>query len=138
MKSTITLQEANQRVGDYIQQVRTIFPSDTEIKLSSQFDKSDCSDPSDNGPAGRYFASRSYQVLGTPKETFSSHFESLREWGQRHNFRVLDNADQPDFLALESDVDGFRVSLKYNDLGEMYLGGSSPCVWPSGTPEPRN
>ncbi|RSM78276.1 hypothetical protein DL991_16945 [Amycolatopsis sp. WAC 01375] len=29
------------------------------------------------------------------------------------------------------------MSIKANDLGKFYVGATSPCVWPNGTPEPQ-
>jgi hypothetical protein len=140
MKNTINIQEANQRVEDYVTRARAAFPASVELRLQSQFKDSPCDDPTDNGPKGRLIASRGYQVMGPSPNQFPQQFEAIRTWWERNGFVVSnDSARGADrTVAAENKADGFTMSLRSNNAGELYLNTSAPCVWPNGTPEPKN
>jgi hypothetical protein len=76
-------------------------------------------------------------VLGFDKTKIPSYFDAVKAWWHSHNFRVLDNTPPTEFLWGENNADAFRMTLKSNDLGELYIIATSPCVWPNGTPEPE-
>jgi hypothetical protein len=137
MQPTITSAEANRRVEDYATQVREALPPNSEYKLTYSEEQGDCSDPSDNGAKGRVLATRTYQVLGLDKAKIPSYFDAVKTWWQSHNFRVLDNTPPTEFLLGEHNADGFRMTLKSNDGGELFIVSTSPCIWPNGTPEPE-
>jgi len=137
MQSTITIEQANQKVEDYSVQIRQALPAEAQYEISSSEKAGTCTDPSDNGPKSRVLASRTYKVLGLPKDKIPGYFDALRAWWQNHDFRVLDNTPPNEFLWVENNADGFRMTAKSNIGGELYLIATSPCVWPDGTPEPQ-
>ncbi|MEV6911707.1 hypothetical protein [Amycolatopsis sp. NPDC051071] len=140
MKNTITIQEANQRVEDYAERARAAFPVSAELRLQSQFKDSPCDDPTDNGPKGRLVASRGYQVMGPSVDQFPQQFEAIQAWWGQNGFAVsTDSARGADrTVAAENKADGFTMSLRSNNVGQLYLNTSSPCVWRNGTPESAN
>jgi hypothetical protein len=62
-------------------------------------------------------------------------FDALKSWWQRSNFAILsDEAHGSDrSFGAENRADGFRMSLRSNDVGGLYINVSSPCVCPKGT-----
>lgn len=137
MKNTITIQEANQRVEDYAARAQVAFPASVEFRLQAHFKDSPCDDPTDNGPKGRLIASRGYQVVGLSADHFPQQFEAIRAWWGKNGFIVsTDSARGADrTVAAENKADGFTMSLRSNNVGQLYLNTSSPCVWRNGTPE---
>ncbi|MGW7538241.1 hypothetical protein [Amycolatopsis sp. NPDC054798] len=135
MQPTITAAEANRRVEEYAAKVREALPPNAVYELYASEEHGDCSDPSDNGVKGRVIASRSYQVRGLPADRIPSYFDALRAWWQSHGFRVLDNTPPNEFLWVENTSDAFRMTLKANSDGELFVIATSPCVWPDGTPK---
>ncbi|MFC9255900.1 hypothetical protein [Amycolatopsis thailandensis] len=134
MGNTISIQEANQRLESYIQQAKSALPASAVLVLRGQSKEAPCDDPSDNGPKGRVVADRGYQVTGLAAAGVSEYFSALRSWAQNNNYQVLQEKQNPQYLWLEKRDDGFRLALDSNESGELYLNGSTPCVWRDGTP----
>lgn len=137
MKPTITLEEANRLVDEHIQQaVATLSPNATLEVRGHETDGS-CLDPDDQGPTNRKSAQRSYKILGLESGKIPDYFDTLRTWWPNNNFRVLQNKPRNEYLWVENNGDSIRLSLQANDLGEVYINASSPCVWPNGIPQPE-
>jgi hypothetical protein len=137
MQSTITIDEANVRVEDYISRALKVLPAEVKPELSFEERSGECSDPTDNGPQGRVVAGRSYKLLGLQTAAIPSYFDTLRSWWQANNFRILSDTPKNEFLWVENNADSFQMTLKANSVGGIYLLAGSPCVWPNGTPEPQ-
>jgi hypothetical protein len=137
MKPTITIEQANQKVEDYLTQIRAALPAEAQYKLTYAEERGPCLDPTDNGSTDRMVANRSYQVLDLPKENIPAYFDAVRAWSQSHNFRILDNNPPNEYLWLENNADAFRMAFKASPQGNLFLTASSPCVWPDGTPIPE-
>lgn len=137
MKPTMTIKQANQKIEEYLTQVREALPVEARYQLNYSEERGPCLDPTDGGSAERVVANRSYEVLGLPREDIPSYFIAVKAWAGNHNFRVLDNNPPNEYLWLESNSDSFRMALQSNHLGKLFLKGSSPCVWPDGTPMPE-
>lgn len=136
MQPTITLAEANRLADDYIHQALAVLPPGAELGEPRIFADSECDDPSDEGPLGRKFASHSYEILGLDPQRIPDYFDSMKTWWEDNNFAVLkdDRRAGREFLWVENKQDSFRMTFKANDLREIFLYASSPCVWPDGTP----
>lgn len=135
MKPTITIDEANRRVEDYALKVREALPPQAKYDLYSSEERGSCSDPTDSGSKDRALASRSYEVSDLALDKIPSYFDALRTWWQNHNFRVLDNTPPDEYLWVENNTDGFRMTFKASpDKAKLFLIATSPCVWPDGTP----
>lgn len=137
MQPTITIDEANRRVDEYISRATTVLPPAARLQLNFQERRGECSDPTDNGPKDRVVAGRSYQVLGLRQAAIPSYFDTLRTWWLANNFRILSDTPRNEFLWVENNADGFQMTLKANSEGGVFLLAGSPCVWPNGTPEPE-
>lgn len=139
MQSAMTLAEANRLADDYIHRALAVLPDRAKLGEPRIFEDFECDDPTDEGPLGRKFANHSYEILGLDPQQIPNYFDALKSWWEANNFTVLKDDRRPDreFLWVENNEDGFRMTLKANDLREMYLYASSPCVWPDGTPNPE-
>ncbi|WP_157357478.1 hypothetical protein [Amycolatopsis nigrescens] len=135
MMPTISIQEANRLVDDYMEQGRRALSPDARLADDFRKDKMACDDPNDQGPKGRFFATRDAEVVGLPGGNPETGFAPLRTWWQANGFLVT--TDNGRAVYAEHTSNGFRMSLEANDEGKVYLGVSSPCVWPSGNPEPK-
>lgn len=134
MEPTITLARANQVAEDYVERARTVLPPSTKLELQEKFEDYPCTDPDDQGPAGRRIASRTYQVDGLQKSDIPAAFDAVLKWAGANHFSVLKHEPVNEYLWLENKGDGFRMTIEANRAGELFVGSSSPCVWPEGTP----
>lgn len=137
MKSTITEQQARDKVEQYIQGALSALPAAAQLKLFTR-NRSECTDPTDNGPQGRFEISATYEIVGLDSAQFPEHFTAVIQWWESHDFRVLtDSRPTVQYVFSRNTRDAFDMSIKANDLGKFYVGATSPCVWPNGTPEPQ-
>ncbi|MGW7537213.1 hypothetical protein [Amycolatopsis sp. NPDC054798] len=135
MTTTITETEARDRVEDYVRGAFSALPAPAGRELFSR-NRSECTDPTDHGPAGRFEISATYEVTGLEPDTFKAQFDAVVNWWQGHGFTVLtDRRPKDQYVFARNERDGFDMSLQANELGKLYLGATSPCVWPKGTPE---
>lgn len=137
MQSTITLDEANQKLDDYIERAFSQLPDDAELTNPHHYHDRRCDDPDDQGPEGRKHASRDYYISAIDSDRIPDYFDTLKAWWEENDFRVIGNERVNEFLWVENNEDSFRMTLKANPQGEMRLIASSPCVWPEGTPDPE-
>ena len=134
MNPTITETEARDQVEAYVRDAFGVLPAPAARELFSR-NRSECTDPTDNGPAGRFEISATYEVTGLKPDTFAAHFEAVLKWWRGHGFTVLtDRRPADQYVFARNERDGFDMSLQANELGKLYLGATSPCVWPNGTP----
>jgi hypothetical protein len=136
MHPTITAEQAKQRVVDYAMQAIAVLPPQPAAgKWNDGVDP--CDDPTDNGPKGRVIPFVEYKISGLSSALQNHYFDLLRAWWTSHNFRILVDQRPKDFyLWVENNADGFRMTAQANDLGDLYLSSTAPCVWPNGTPAP--
>lgn len=135
LQPTMSIQEAKQKVDDYLEQGRRALSPDAKLINDSGNEQRACDDPTDGGPKGRVFAQRDAKVEGAGGRDPQSNFALLRSWWQANGFRIT--SEKSDAIFAENPADGFRMSLTSNVRGSLYLGASSPCVWPNGTPDPK-
>ncbi|WP_037304495.1 hypothetical protein [Amycolatopsis orientalis] len=137
MKPTITEQQAREKVEAYIQAAFAVLPGSARRKPFTQ-NRSECADPTDNGPQGRFEISATYEVTGLEPAKFAEYFDAVVGWWTAHGFKVLtDSRPKDQYVFARNNADAFDMSVQANDLGKFYLGATSPCVWPNGTPEPQ-
>src|SRR6266545_955456 len=91
-----------------------------------------CDDPTDGGPPGRVFVARRYWLLGTDR----SAFDTLARFWADHGYRIVEDrrGTAYPYLWVEHESDGFRVGIDANAVGDLLLGASSPCFWPTEEP----
>jgi hypothetical protein len=134
MKPTITEQQAREKVEQYIRGALGALPGTARRTLFSR-NRSECGDPTDHGPCGRYEISATYEITGLDPARYAERFTAIVHWWAAHEFTVLSDArPKGQYVFVRNKVDGFDMSLEANDLGKLYLGATSPCVWPDGTP----
>jgi hypothetical protein len=137
MKPTITEQQAREKVEAYIQGAFGALPGTAQRKLFTR-NRSECADPTDKGPQGRFEISATYEVTGLDPKKFAEYFDAVVGWLTAHDFKVLtDSRPKDQYVFVRNNADAFDMSVQANDLGKFYLGATSPCVWPNGTPEPQ-
>lgn len=134
MNPTMTLEQATQQVETNLRRALSVLPQQAWVEKIAG-DPVPCDDPTDGGPRGRSVAAVQYQVHGLVPEEFGRCFDALHEWWTDNGFRELRD-DRPAgwYVWVENNADGFRMAAQANDLGELYLFATSPCVWPHGTP----
>lgn len=133
MDKTMTIRQANDRLDEHIQRAAEQI-SGAKLNERLRQENSRCTDPSDQGSENRVNAQRDYELLGIKSAEIPDHYETLKTWWQRNSFFVLDNNPKYEYLWVENKNDGVRLALQASE-GHLFIVGSSPCVWPNGTPE---
>ncbi|GAA2801422.1 hypothetical protein GCM10010452_32490 [Crossiella cryophila] len=138
MQPTITAAEGARRVEEYTRQAAARLPAHARLVNSGGtelFSTAPCDQPSDHGPQGRVQVSVSYQIHDLDPAKFTEYFDALRAFWSGNGYTVLTDSRPKDwYLWVQREPDEFRFSLEGNDLGKLYLGGVTPCLWPNGTP----
>jgi hypothetical protein len=99
-----------------------------------------CDDPSDGGPPGRVFVEAHYWLHGVPPERNRAVLDALYDYWAAHGYHVLSDQrtlEQAPQLKVVHREDSFVVILRQNLADQLEILGSSPCVWPEGTPSPE-
>lgn len=98
-----------------------------------------CDAPTDGGPEGRVFAEISYDLAYPADWAADQVLPALTAYWSAQGYTVTTSAD--DGLLTQTgaeDADGFGVTVRVYTRGpskvDVYLIGSSPCVWENGTP----
>ncbi|WP_089301421.1 hypothetical protein [Haloechinothrix alba] len=132
---TMTQQQAADRVEDHLQSAIAALPDDPTLTVVREH-TAECTDPTDDGPRGRYQVSKAYALDDLPVERNDEYAEALHSYWTSDNYRVFTDR-RPDrvSISVEHEEDAFRMSLRARSGdGRMRLGASSPCVWPDGVP----
>jgi hypothetical protein len=138
MQPTMTAQAAEERVEANLGAAASVLPDQAQLEL---FDSGqpNCDDPTDHGPKGRVIPFVTYQVLGLSASIYGRCFDLLLRWWEDNGFVVLrDSRPGGMYVWVENREDGFRMTAQANDLGQLYLTSTAPCVWPNGVPEPTS
>jgi hypothetical protein len=137
MQNTITEQQATVLAERYVRQAMVALPGEARLEVQDSTSSSACDDPSDNGPKGRVTVGNVYWVRGIANE--NKYFDAVLAWWKAHGFAVMED-DRPkgNWISVENRKDGFRMAFRDNPKGDLLLGADSPCVWPKGTPTPRD
>lgn len=119
---TVTESEAYERVESYVRRAVTAWP-DAKLEAAA----APVSGPCRGEPAGRAIVRTLYWVRGVT--TGDRPFDTMVRWWETHDFEVLDDLrPERHYVWVESPADGFRMSLRDNEKGELLLGAESPCV----------
>ncbi|GAA1212679.1 hypothetical protein LY12_003167 [Prauserella alba] len=132
---TLTIEQARDRAQQHIDRAVAALPVTPELTLHRD-DELECTDPDDNGPAGRYQVGRTYWLDRIPTERSAEIVDTLHGHWTSGGFRVLadERASDDRFVSVEHGEDAFRMSVQQSKDGSLSLGASSPCVWPDGEP----
>jgi hypothetical protein len=142
MQPTVTAEQASARVDAVVQEAHRQLPPGAELKPHGAEGKVPCDDPTDGGPAGRIFVEKQYQLQFPPDWPADQALPRLAEYWQQKSYRVHnDSRAKADPRLVVETPDGYRASIEVFDRGagrnDVYLVGSSPCVWEFGTPNPQ-
>ncbi|GIG86625.1 hypothetical protein [Plantactinospora endophytica] len=143
VQPTVTAVQAAQRVEEILRETHSQLPPGAELKPFGNSGTLPCDDPTDGGPAGRVFVEQQYEVVFPGNWPADQALPKLAEYWQQQDYKIVnDLRDRSDpRLSVEDPADGYRVSITvYNRAPgsvDIYLIGSSPCVWQNGTPDPQ-
>lgn len=132
---TMTEPQAAQRAQEHIDRAVAALPEQPSLTLQDD-SSTECLDPTDNGPRGRYEVGKTYWLDGLPADRNAEFVDALHQHWLASDFRVLTDQRSSDnrFVSVENNDDAFRMSVKQSVEGSLSLGASSPCVWPNGVP----
>jgi hypothetical protein len=136
---TITKLEASARLSRYVQQiVQDTLPKTVRLEDHGPVSELGCTDPVGK-PDGRLHVSASHWIRGIDPVTYNKHFDAIKGWWATNGWKIV-NDDRPGdmFINADNPVDQFGMSIQANDKNDFSMTVSSPCVWPNGTPQPRN
>lgn len=134
-EQTITIERANKKVEKLLAESMNALPDRVGHKIQYQETSMSCASPGTDNPSGLVRATLDYELTGVNAEELPEYFRSMRRWWSSHEYKILKDTPHNKYLWVEHSPDGFRLALEANDFGEVYLGATSPCVWPSGTPQ---
>lgn len=138
VNATITVQAAIGKTEQYIEMARQALSVEARLANPFKQDSITCSDPVNSGGKGCVMVSHNYEVTGLPPGDPAQHYAKIRDWWAKNSFRVTQDSQSGGYVLAENNSDGFTMMLRVNQSGKTYLGVSSPCVWPNGTPESKN
>ncbi|QRP44841.1 hypothetical protein [Amycolatopsis sp. FDAARGOS 1241] len=135
MESTITEKQAHDRVEDYVREAFAAPPAPASRTLFSQ-NRAERTDPTDGGPPGRFEISVTYAITGLAVASFGEQFDAVVTWWRSHGSTVVtDKRPGGQYVFARNTSDSFDMSIQADDLGKLYLGATSPRVWPNGVPD---
>jgi hypothetical protein len=124
-------QEAALTAERHIRAAAAVLDPGAELRRESDMVHA-CDDPTDGGPPGQVFVARRYWLVGAGPATF----DTLARFWTGHGYRVLEDrrGTAYPYLWVAHEADGFRVGVDTNAAGDLLLGASSPCFWPTDRP----
>lgn len=123
----VTESEAYERVESYVRRAAAALPDDARLEAAA----APGSGPCRGEPAGRAIVRTTYWIRGLTDA--DRPFDTMVRWWETNDFEVLDDLrPQRPYVWAESPADGFRMSLRNNEKGELLLGAESPCVATTG------
>lgn len=122
-RNPITESQAYDRVESYVRSAVTALPAGTSLEPSAPASSVPCK----GQPRDRVIVTTTYLVQGIADD--DAHFDTMVRWWTTHDFEVLDDLrPERHYVWVENTTDGFRMSLRDNDKGELMLGAESPCI----------
>jgi hypothetical protein len=118
----VTESEAYERVDSYVRRAATAL---SDVRLEEAAPAS--SGPCRGKPPDRVVVRNTFWIRGLADE--NRYFDTMVRWWEDNGFEVLrDLRPARHYVWAENKADGFRMSLRDNDSGELLLGAESPCV----------
>lgn len=119
----VTESQAYDRVESYMRRAVTALPADARLQPSTPPSSVVCK----GEPRGRVMVTSSYFVRGITDD--DEHFDTMMRWWTAHDFELLDDLrPERHYVWVRNPSDGFRMSLRDNDKGELLLSAESPCL----------
>jgi hypothetical protein len=121
--ASMTESDAYDRVESYVQRAAMALPEGASLAAAAAPSSVACK----GEPRGRVMVTSTYWVRGLADD--DKHFDTLLRWWEGHDFTLLDDLrPERHYVWVENKTDGFRMSLRDNDKGELLLGAESPCL----------
>jgi len=141
MQPTETRDQAVQRVERLVEEAFARLPAGAALTFSDGSDRMPCDDATGNGPKGRIFVEKRYDVVPPSGGDWPADqvIPTLVGFWEQQGYRLYDdgrNRRDPKYVV--ETADGYAVIVKGWDRGDHYdytLSSSSPCIWADGTPE---
>jgi hypothetical protein len=122
-RDAVTESQAYDRVEGYVRSAATALPADARLEPATPVSSVPCK----GEPPDRVVVTSTYWVRGLADDDV--HFESMIRWWTAHDFEVLDDLrPERHYVWVRNSRDGFRMSLRDNDQGDLLLGAESPCL----------
>jgi hypothetical protein len=119
---SITESQAYDRVETYVRRAAAALPADARLEASAPATSVAC-----KGEPDRVMVTSSYWLRGLTDR--DEYFETMLHWWTTHEFELLDDLrPERHYVWVRNPTDGFRMSLRDNDDGELLLGAESPCL----------
>jgi hypothetical protein len=121
--ASMTESDAYDRVESYVQRAVMSLPKEASVEAVSAPSSVVCK----GEPSGRVMVTSTYWVRGLADD--DKHFDTLLRWWEAHDFKLLDDLrPERHYVWVENKTDGFRMSLRDNNKGQLLLGAESPCL----------
>jgi hypothetical protein len=121
--TSISESDAYDRVESYVRRAAMALPDDAKLEAASAPSSVACK----GEPSGRVMVTSTYWIRGLADD--DAHFDTLLRWWESHDFKLLDDLrPERHYVWVENKTDGFRMSLRDNEKGELLLGAESPCL----------
>jgi hypothetical protein len=118
----VTESQAYDRVETYVRRAAAALPADVHLEASAPATSVAC-----KGEPDRVRVTNSYWIRGLPDR--DEHFDAMVRWWTAHEFEMLDDLrPERHYVWVRNPTDGFRMSLRDNNNGELLLGAESPCL----------
>jgi hypothetical protein len=88
-------------------------------------------------PDGRENMGMLFWVNGADRANNNAYFDALKNWWTTHGWSP-DTDSRPGDMFMNATRDGYLMGLESTPDGRLTIEGTTPCVWPNGTPQPRN
>lgn len=125
--SGVTESDAYDRVEAYVRRAATALPADARLEAAAPPSSQDCK----GERTDRVVVVSSYFVRGLADD--DKHFDAMVRWWEAHDFELLDDLrPERHYVWVRNRSDGFRMSLRDNESGELLLSAQSPCLTPGG------
>ena len=136
---TLTIEQATQRLDRYLQDataaIATAAPG-VRFEEQGRAIIGPCGPPTGTGPRGQEFADYGGFLRGVSAAQNADVYAALEGYWADHDWTVY--ADRrPDFNSIYArSPDSYEMVIQTSSdpSRTVSLGGSSPCVWPDGTP----
>jgi hypothetical protein len=139
-RNTMTRQQAIARVEQIIR-ATAVKPTPRLERYPSVVEEASCVDPTDGGSPDRAVISRIYWLRGVQPGRNADAIRQIKAYwdsiGVKYSSEVSLDASDPKITGY-TQPDEFLVSLSSNADSEIYIGTTSPCIWPHGTPKPAS
>jgi hypothetical protein len=114
---------AYDRVESYVRRAATALPDDARLEAATQPSSVACK----GQPLGRVTVVTTYFVRDIAYA--DKHVDAMLRWWQAHDFEVLDDLrPERHYIWVQNKTDGFRMSLRDTQNGDLLLGAESPCL----------